>query len=183
METEIHVCVDIAGTSYLAGRLWARERRGLESASFEYDPSWLKFTNRFSLEPTFMLGAGPFHTPSGKTMFSAIGDSAPDLWGRILMRRAERRRTQSAGETPHTLMEIDYLLMVDDEARPTIYTQIELDKTETRVYAMFHVSGTVHTSHTETAGEFAAADIGVGPRAVQQPFCGGPSGVPGVWVC
>ena len=66
---------------------------------------------------------------------------------------------------------------------PTNYTQIELDKTETRVYAMFHVSDTVHTSHTETAGELAATDIAVGPRAVQQPFCGGPPGVPGVRVC
>ncbi len=42
---------------------------------------------------------------------------APDRWGRVLMRRAERRRAERAGATPHTLMEIDYLLMVDDEAR------------------------------------------------------------------
>jgi serine/threonine-protein kinase HipA len=33
------------------------------------------------------------------------------------MRRAERRRAERAGETPRTLREIDYLLMVDDEAR------------------------------------------------------------------
>ena len=33
------------------------------------------------------------------------------------MRRAERRRAERAGETPRTLMEIDYLLGVDDEAR------------------------------------------------------------------
>jgi serine/threonine-protein kinase HipA len=33
------------------------------------------------------------------------------------MRRAERRRAQRAGETPRTLREIDYLLMVNDEAR------------------------------------------------------------------
>ena len=117
METEVYVYVDIAGTPYLAGRLWTRERKGRESASFEYDPSWLEFKNRFSLEPTLMLGAGPFHTPSGKILFGAVGDSAPDRWGRVLMRRAERRWAQSADETPRTLMEIDYLLMVDDEAR------------------------------------------------------------------
>lgn len=64
-----------------------------------------------------MLGPGPFHTPSGKPLFGAIGDSAPDRWGRVLMRRAERRRAERAGETPHTLMEINYLLMVNDEAR------------------------------------------------------------------
>jgi serine/threonine-protein kinase HipA len=50
-------------------------------------------------------------------MFGAIGDSAPDRWGRVLMRRAERRRAEHAGEAPRTLWEIDYLLMVYDEAR------------------------------------------------------------------
>ncbi len=117
METEVLVYVDIAGTSRLAGRLWARIRKGRESASFEYDPHWLEYADRFSLEPALTLGPGPFHTPSGKPLFGAIGDSAPDRWGRVLMRRAERRRAERAGETPRTLMEIDYLLRVDDEAR------------------------------------------------------------------
>jgi serine/threonine-protein kinase HipA len=34
-----------------------------------------------------------------------------------LMRRAERRRAEREGQTPRTVREIDYLLMVDDEAR------------------------------------------------------------------
>lgn len=117
METEVLVYVDIAGTPRLAGRLWARVRKAKESATFEYDPGWLDYENRFSLEPALTLGPGPFHTPSGKPLFGTIGDSAPDRWGRVLMRRAERRRAERAGETPRTLMEIDYLLMVDDEAR------------------------------------------------------------------
>ncbi len=117
METDVLVYVDIAGTPHLVGRLWARVRKGRESASFEYDPGWLEYVDRFSLEPALALGPGPFHTPSGKPLFGTIGDSAPDRWGRVLMRRAERRRAQGAGETPRTLMEIDYLLMVDDEAR------------------------------------------------------------------
>ena len=117
MEAEILVYVDIAGAPHLAGRLWARARKARESASFEYDPNWLQLADRFSLEPALMLGPGPFHTPADKPLFGAIGDSAPDRWGRVLMRRAERRRAAHAGETPRTLMEIDYLLMVDDEAR------------------------------------------------------------------
>ncbi len=117
METGVFVYVDIAGESRLAGRLWARVRKGRESATFEYDPGWLEYTDRFSLEPALTLGPGPFHTPSGRSLFGAIGDSAPDRWGRVLMRRAERRRAERAGETPRTLMEIDYLLRVDDEAR------------------------------------------------------------------
>src|SRR5271169_2232045 len=117
MDKEVLVYVDLQGTPHLVGRLWARMRKDRESASFEYDPGWLAHTERFSLEPALKLGPGPFHTPSDKPLFGAIGDSAPDRWGRVLMRRAERRRAERQGETPRTLREIDYLLMVDDEAR------------------------------------------------------------------
>ncbi len=50
-------------------------------------------------------------------MFGAIGDSAPERWGRALMRRAERRRAERAGIAPRALQGIDFLLLVDDEAR------------------------------------------------------------------
>lgn len=117
MDTEVFVHVDLAGQPALVGRLWVRMRKGRESASFEYDQAWLERRDRFSLEPALQLAPGPFHTAADKSMFGAIGDSAPDRWGRVLMRRAERRRARSTGETPRTLREIDYLLMVNDEAR------------------------------------------------------------------
>ena len=117
MDTEPLVYMDLDGRPVLVGRLWARTRKGRDSASFEYDEEWLGRADRFALEPALELGAGPFHTPAGRAMFGAIGDSAPDRWGRVLMRRAERRRAERAGETPRTLREIDYLLMVNDEAR------------------------------------------------------------------
>ncbi len=117
MEKEVIVYVDLQGTPVLVGRLWTRTRKDRESATFEYDKRWLAHPERFSLEPAMKLGPGPFHTPSDKPLFGAIGDSAPDRWGRVLMGRAERRRAERAGETPGTLRETDYLLMVDDEAR------------------------------------------------------------------
>ena len=117
MEKEALVYVDLGGTPHLVGRLWTRTRQARESATFEYDAGWLAHPERFSLEPAIKLGPGPFHAPSGKPLFGAIGDSAPDRWGRLLMRRAERRRSGDEGRTPRTLMEIDHLLMVDDEAR------------------------------------------------------------------
>ena len=117
MEKHALVYVDLNGASHLVGQLWARMRKGRESATFEYDKAWLAHADRFALEPALKLGPGPFHTASDKPLFGAIGDSAPDRWGRVLMRRAERRRAEHAGETPRTLWEIDYLLMVDDEAR------------------------------------------------------------------
>ena len=117
MDREVLVYVDLQGAPLLVGRLWARVRKDRENATFEYDKSWLAHAERFSLEPALKLGPGPFHTPSDKPLFGAIGDSAPDRWGRVLMRRGERRRAEREGQTPHTVREIDYLLLVDDEAR------------------------------------------------------------------
>jgi serine/threonine-protein kinase HipA len=118
MDRETLVYVDLDGKPHLMGRLWTRVRKNKESATFEYDESWLKHPAKFSLEPALQLGPGPFHTPADTPMFGAIGDSAPDRWGRALMRRMERRRAErEGGGPPRTLQEIDYLLLVDDEAR------------------------------------------------------------------
>jgi serine/threonine-protein kinase HipA len=117
MDGEALVYVDVAGRPRLAGRLWTRARKDRESATFEYDRGWLADPQRFSLEPALKIGPGPFHPRTEQRLFGAIGDSAPDRWGRVLMRRAERRRADRLHETPRTLREIDYLLQVDDEAR------------------------------------------------------------------
>jgi serine/threonine-protein kinase HipA len=118
MDRETLVYVDLDGVPYLMGRLWARVRKNKESATFEYDEGWLQHPARFSLEPALQLGPGPFHTSADTPMFGAIGDSAPDRWGRALMRRMERRRAErEGGGPPRTLQEIDFLLLVDDEAR------------------------------------------------------------------
>jgi serine/threonine-protein kinase HipA len=117
MDTEVMVYMDLDGQPVLVGRLWARMRRGRNSASFEYDKDWLLRSDRFALEPALQLGPGSFHTSADKPIFGAIGDSAPDRWGRVLMRRAERREAMHAERTPRTLREIDFLLMVNDKAR------------------------------------------------------------------
>jgi serine/threonine-protein kinase HipA len=117
MDKLVYVYVDLDGKLYLVGRLWARSRKNRESATFEYADSWLQHPNRFALEPMLSLDPGPFHTPADKAIFGALGDSAPDRWGRILMRRFERRRAESSKEAIRTLQEIDYLLMVNDKTR------------------------------------------------------------------
>ena len=117
MDKDVLVYIDLLGTPTLVGRLWARARKGRESASFEYEKTWLTHADRFSLEPALKLGPGPFHTEPDRALFGAIGDSAPDRWGRALMRRAERKRANAEARTPRSLREIDFLLRVDDEAR------------------------------------------------------------------
>jgi serine/threonine-protein kinase HipA len=117
MDRETFVYADLHGKPHFVGRLWAHVRKNKESASFEYDKTWLENPVHFSLDPALQVGPGAFHTPADVPMWGAIGDSAPDRWGRALMRRAERRRAERAGTAPRSLQEIDFLLLVDDEAR------------------------------------------------------------------
>lgn len=60
---------------------------------------------------------GTFHTEPKANVFGAIGDSVPDRWERLLMRRAETLRAKNKNETARTLLEGDYLLGVNDETR------------------------------------------------------------------
>jgi serine/threonine-protein kinase HipA len=68
MEQEVLVYVDLHGTPQLAGRLWMRLRRDRESATFEYDKSWLAHSERFWLDPALKLAPSTPH-PTGR--FSA----------------------------------------------------------------------------------------------------------------
>ncbi len=117
MERAAYVYVDYPSGPAVVGRLWSRVRNGRESATFEYDASWIARADRFAFEPALALTTGPFHTGADRPMFGAIGDSAPDRWGRVLMRRRERKAAEREKQAPRTLFEMDFLLLVDDEAR------------------------------------------------------------------
>ena len=74
--SRIYIHIDLRRDTHLVGQLWVRRRKGRETASFEYDKSWLENPERFALEPALSLTPGTFHTDRG--LFGAIGDSAPD---------------------------------------------------------------------------------------------------------
>lgn len=111
------VHVDLNGRPHLAGRLWARLRGGKESATFQYDQAWLANPFKFALEPALSLGDVAHHTAGGRAIFGAIGDSAPDRWGRVLIRRHERLRAKEEERAVRTLGEADFLLGVSDHSR------------------------------------------------------------------
>ena len=117
MDRRVFVYVDVAGQPILAGNLWTRAERGLETATFQYDETWLQRPAHFSLGPALKAASGSFHSGTNRPFFGAISDSSPDRWGRTLMRRAERARAKRAGTAPRTLTEIDFLLGVNDFAR------------------------------------------------------------------
>jgi len=114
---QIYVSIELGEETHKVGKLWFHQRVARQSASFEYDPNWLKHPEKFALDPAIQLTSGAFHTTPDQILFGAIGDSAPDRWGRVLMRRAESMRAKSAREAAKTLSEADYLLGVNDEAR------------------------------------------------------------------
>ncbi len=114
---QIYVSIELGEKTHKVGKLWFHQRGARESASFEYNPDWLKHSEKFALDPALQLTSGSFHTTPEQILFGAIGDSAPDRWGRVLMRRGESLRAKSAREAVRTLSEADYLLGVNDEAR------------------------------------------------------------------
>ena len=114
---QIYISIELGEETHKVGKLWFHQRGARQSASFEYDPDWLKHSEKFALDPALQLTSGAFHTTPDQILFGAIGDSAPDRWGRVLMRRAESMRAKSAREAARTLSEADYLLSVNDEAR------------------------------------------------------------------
>lgn len=115
MQRELSVHIDLKGEAVRVGRMWVKERAGKESATFEYDPAWLKHPQKFALAPSLGLTSGKFH--SANDLFSAFTDPAPDRWGRKLMRYFEVEAAKKDGRTARTLLSSDFLAGVDDEIR------------------------------------------------------------------
>jgi serine/threonine-protein kinase HipA len=124
---EIIVWISLGKENIPVGKLWFNLHKGKETVSFEYDSAWLKHSEKFALDPALELTEGAFHAAA--SVFGAIGDSAPDRWGRVLMRRAESKKAKAEKRTPITLLEADYLLGVNDEARQgALRFSLELDQ-------------------------------------------------------
>jgi serine/threonine-protein kinase HipA len=115
MDVEVHAQRD--GRDALVGRLDAHRRRGVESATFAYGPSWIADSRAYALEPQLPLASGSFQTAARQPLFGCFADSAPDRWGRMLIKRAETRRAQRDGGAARSFGEIDYLLGVRDDLR------------------------------------------------------------------
>lgn len=116
MNEPVEVTVQIGDRDVVAGTLWFHHRAE-SSATFRYADEFLDDPAGYPLDPALPLAAGIFHTQSGTILFNAFTDSAPDRWGRNLMRRQERERANEAKTAPRTLTEADFLLGVRDDVR------------------------------------------------------------------
>jgi serine/threonine-protein kinase HipA len=102
----------------LIGILVVQRVRGKEIFSFEYNETWLNASQaKMYLDPNLGLYKGKQYLPEGKNNFGIFLDSAPDRWGRLLMRRREAWQAKLEGREERTLFESDYLLGVFDGHR------------------------------------------------------------------
>lgn len=88
-DKKISVYINLDGADELVGTLWAHFYRGKETSDFEYSQKWLSNRKAFSLEPGLFLGEGKQINPRQTPLLGSFSDSAPDTWGRILMRKYE----------------------------------------------------------------------------------------------
>ncbi len=117
-ERQVDVIVQIGGEDVLAGRLYSHRRQATETASFAYADDYLRRRDAYALDPQALpLVQGPLQTPLGLPLYRAFADSAPDRWGRSLIKREERRRAREFGAAERSIAEIVYLLGVRDDLR------------------------------------------------------------------
>ncbi|MCM1301231.1 MAG: HipA domain-containing protein [Bacteroides cellulosilyticus] len=118
-EKEIWVYMDHSESEHPIpmGVLHSEVLRGKEVFSFENDSEWLKHKEFRALDPDLAQFAGKQYLPADKSNFGLFLDSAPDRWGRMLMRRREAIEARRQGRPPRVLTEADYLLGVYDGNR------------------------------------------------------------------
>jgi serine/threonine-protein kinase HipA len=114
MERALDVHIGWQGELVLVGKLWTRSKGNRETSSFEYSRDWRAHPAAFALDPQLPLTPGIFHSEG---LFNAFTDPAPDRWGRNLLLRRERREAKAQGRAARTLLDIDFLVMVEDESR------------------------------------------------------------------
>ncbi len=115
MSIEVHI--HARGGDHLVGHIYPRHGRGRETTTFHYDEGWLSFPEGFALEPALPMTLGASTPPGPAVLFGCFADSAPDRWGRALIRRGERNRAEADGVAPRTLGEVATLLGVRDDLR------------------------------------------------------------------
>jgi serine/threonine-protein kinase HipA len=86
------------------------------AVAFAYARSWLESADAFALEPRLPLVDGPQYAPGGG-LPSVLADTAPELWGKLLLERREAVVARGEGRRARRLADWEFLVGVSDETR------------------------------------------------------------------
>ncbi len=114
-DRKIYVYCELDGQDVFVGYLWSHIKGRNETSSFQYADSWLNNPKAFAIDPNLYLTYGTQY--SNNPLFGVFTDCAPDRWGRVLMQRFEQTLAKEEKRSPKTLNEIDYMMLVNDDAR------------------------------------------------------------------
>lgn len=114
------VAVHLGAAGTLVGYLTFVRQGARELSQFNYDADWLSHPDTFEVSPDLPLifGYNTRRAPSklDSVFHFALGDTAPDAWGRKVIERAHAKaRKDNPKLLP--LSELDYLSAVDDFSR------------------------------------------------------------------
>ena len=109
----IDVTLAMGGRDILAGRALISSNRGRVTTVFRYDSGYLASKGAFPLDPALPLFEGSHAIQDGLPF--AFADSAPDRWGRNLIRK--RLQSLAPDGARREVTDIDYLLEVSDTTR------------------------------------------------------------------
>ncbi len=109
----VGVHLDLDGTTAAVGTAYVTTSRGVTTTVFDYEPGYLA-GDLWSISPDLPVAQ---QTARTNGLPGAMSDSAPDRWGRNLIERNIRTEDRSAGRTPRTVTEVDFLLGVSDVTR------------------------------------------------------------------
>ncbi len=111
-KTSTTVRVGLGEAGHAVGELTFESDARRETSVFRYAQAWLESPQRFALAPSMPLSESPFYHAARRedrraALPGAVSDSAPDSWGRGLIRKASKR----------PLTELDLLLAANDKTR------------------------------------------------------------------
>lgn len=139
--------------------------RGRERVNFSYDEAWIQRRDHFAIDMAMPVTGGIITPFQELEMFPVLADSAPDKWGRNLMKRRERKLANVQNRKPRLLHETDYILGVADATRiGALRLKWEGDGTfqataTSGVPAMLALGDLLHAAERIEAGREQDADL------------------------
>jgi serine/threonine-protein kinase HipA len=113
--TDVHVYTELAGGTLPVGTLRTNLRNRRLTSVFTYDGGYLAAPSSYAVDPSMPLTSGGWPAPGA--LPRAFQDSAPDRWGRNLIRKRVVAEATRQGVAAPALDDLDYLLGVSDRTR------------------------------------------------------------------